>query len=458
MSSWTTPAPPPSCTCDVALAARPTCRDAGNLLFVTTAATVSSPTATTALCAVRPQVPVDRLVTDLVPPRHFANARFATYRANPAHPSQGRALARLQEIAAEITAPRRGLFARRRTAPAVYLDGGFGVGKTHLLASLVARGRRPPKAYGTFVELHHLVGALGFHRHRRARWRPQAGLHRRVRARRPRRHRPRVHAPRPARRRRACALAATSNTLPDALGEGRFAAARLPARDPGPVRPLRRPCGSTARTTATAGCPPPEPLTDGRSSLAAADRPGAHARRRSTACSTHLARAAPQPLRRAARRGLRRRADRRAPRDRPGGARCASWCSSTGSTTATCRCCLGGVAARRAVHRGDARGRLPQEVLPRPLPPGCAGRGGPQPPLRLRGLDSLDRRRRLLQLAARRAFSVSMSKSAGGQPRSSDRRAPVSSSVTARRAYHFRSAGTTYQGATSVEVRSSISW
>lgn len=195
--------------------------------FVTTTATVSSQAATTALCAVRPQVPVDRLVTDLVPPRHFADARFATYRANPAHPSQGRALARLQEIAAEITAPRRGLFARRKAAPAVYLDGGFGVGKTHLLTSLahaVGEALGPEKAaYGTFVEYTNLVGALGFL--------------------------PTVEAL--AAKKLVCidefelddagdttimsrlmreladrgvALAATSNTLPDALGEGRFAA------------------------------------------------------------------------------------------------------------------------------------------------------------------------------------------------------------------------------------------
>lgn len=194
---------------------------------MTTAATVHSQTATTALCAVRPQVPVDRLVTDLVPPRHFANARFATYRANPAHPSQGRALARLQEIAAEITAPRRGLFTRRKAAPAVYLDGGFGVGKTHLLTSLahaVSEALGPDKAaYGTFVEYTNLVGALGFL--------------------------PTVDAL--ATKKLVCidefelddagdttimsrlmreladrgvALAATSNTLPDALGEGRFAA------------------------------------------------------------------------------------------------------------------------------------------------------------------------------------------------------------------------------------------
>src|SRR6188768_3783973 len=45
--------------------------------------------------------------------------------------------------------------------PGVYLDGGFGVGKTHLLASLwhVAPG---PKYFGTFIEYTALVGALGY--------------------------------------------------------------------------------------------------------------------------------------------------------------------------------------------------------------------------------------------------------------------------------------------------------
>jgi cell division protein ZapE len=43
----------------------------------------------------------------------------------------------------------------------VYLDGGYGVGKTHLLASLW-HATPGPKAFGTFVELTNLVGALGF--------------------------------------------------------------------------------------------------------------------------------------------------------------------------------------------------------------------------------------------------------------------------------------------------------
>lgn len=43
----------------------------------------------------------------------------------------------------------------------LYLDGGFGVGKTHLLASIY-HAMPAPKSFATFVELTHLVGALGF--------------------------------------------------------------------------------------------------------------------------------------------------------------------------------------------------------------------------------------------------------------------------------------------------------
>ncbi|MFM2437387.1 MAG: cell division protein ZapE [Actinomycetota bacterium] len=55
---------------------------------------------------------------------------------------------------------------RRRTAPpearpGVYLDGGFGVGKTHLLAAL-SHEVPGPKSFGTFVEYTNLIGALGF--------------------------------------------------------------------------------------------------------------------------------------------------------------------------------------------------------------------------------------------------------------------------------------------------------
>ncbi len=114
-----------------------------------------------------PRVPADRLLTDLVPPPRFAEVSFASYRPDPAQPSQSAAVERLEGFAAELGAPppRRwfGLGRRPPGGPTgVYLDGGFGVGKTHLLASLW-REAPGPKLFATFVELTHLVGALGFH-------------------------------------------------------------------------------------------------------------------------------------------------------------------------------------------------------------------------------------------------------------------------------------------------------
>jgi cell division protein ZapE len=179
-----------------------------------------------ALSDVVPQVAPARLLADLVPPRHFATARFSTYRANPDFPSQSAAVERLEQVAAALTKPRSGgLFrrGRRPAPPAVYLDGGFGVGKTHLLASLAYAVGTDRTAFGTFVEYTNLVGALGFRQtvdalatktlvcidefelddpgdtvlmSRLLRELADQGV----------------------------ALAATSNTLPESLGEGRFAA------------------------------------------------------------------------------------------------------------------------------------------------------------------------------------------------------------------------------------------
>ena len=110
----------------------------------------------------------ESLIAGLVPPPLFADVRFATFRPDPAEPSQAAALQALQEFVGRIggTAGRSGLF-RRRVSPSgpagIYLDGGFGVGKTHLLAS-AWHAAPAPKAYATFVELTHLAGALGFQR------------------------------------------------------------------------------------------------------------------------------------------------------------------------------------------------------------------------------------------------------------------------------------------------------
>ncbi len=176
-----------------------------------------------------PSVPRDQLLAELVPPPKFAQVSFESYRPDPDQPSQQAAVDALRGFVSRINTPaRRKVFSFSwrsggEEPEGVYLDGGFGVGKTHLLASTwhAAQG---PKLFATFVELTHLVGALGFHDAVAAlsdhnlvcvdefelddpgdtvlvstllTRLKEAGVN----------------------------LAATSNTLPDKLGEGRFATA-----------------------------------------------------------------------------------------------------------------------------------------------------------------------------------------------------------------------------------------
>ena len=110
-----------------------------------------------------PVVAPESLVAALVPPPHFAAARFSTYRPDAAQPSQAKAVTVLERFAADLQPRPRKLFRSRPETgrPGVYLDGGFGVGKTHLLAALW-HAAPAPRAYATFVELTQLVGALGF--------------------------------------------------------------------------------------------------------------------------------------------------------------------------------------------------------------------------------------------------------------------------------------------------------
>jgi cell division protein ZapE len=179
-----------------------------------------------------PAVPPDRLIADLVPPPRFDTVRFSTYEPDPGEPTQAAAVAALEAFAEGLvrdTGRGRRWFRRAPAPPegrtGIYLDGGFGVGKTHLLSSLWHAAAVPveAKAFCTFVELTNLAGALGFAT-------AVAML---------------------SDRRLLCvdefelddpgdtvlistlltrlteagvALAATSNTLPDKLGEGRFAA------------------------------------------------------------------------------------------------------------------------------------------------------------------------------------------------------------------------------------------
>lgn len=115
-----------------------------------------------------PVVPADQLVAQMVPPAMFDEVSFASYIPDPAEPSQAAAVAAAEAFSGKIGKIRngkRGLFGRKAPSQGagLYLDGGFGVGKTHLLASIF-HSAPSPKAFGTFVELTHVVGALGFNK------------------------------------------------------------------------------------------------------------------------------------------------------------------------------------------------------------------------------------------------------------------------------------------------------
>src|SRR6478609_409964 len=114
-----------------------------------------------------PQVTGADMVAALVPPPQFDGATFDSYRADPAYPSQQEAKDVLMAFSGlGQPAPRGGLFRRAKKGPelkpGVYLDGGFGVGKTHLLASIYHALPARRKYFGSFIEYTALVGALGY--------------------------------------------------------------------------------------------------------------------------------------------------------------------------------------------------------------------------------------------------------------------------------------------------------
>jgi cell division protein ZapE len=115
-----------------------------------------------------PSASPERLVAQLRPPPTFAEVSFATYRPDPAEPTQAAAVVACQNFcqqAVQRRAGRRSLLGRRAVLPGVglYLDGGFGVGKTHLLASAYRQlPETHPKAFATFGELTQLAGVFGF--------------------------------------------------------------------------------------------------------------------------------------------------------------------------------------------------------------------------------------------------------------------------------------------------------
>lgn len=109
---------------------------------------------------VYPQANVSQLLAELKPPREFEQAGFSNYVPHAEYPSQTTARDRAQSFAQGKVSKK--LFAKA-TPPAagIYLDGGFGVGKTHLLAA-IWHEFRGAKAFGSFIAYTSLIGALGF--------------------------------------------------------------------------------------------------------------------------------------------------------------------------------------------------------------------------------------------------------------------------------------------------------
>jgi len=115
-------------------------------------------TGANSLPSIVPDLTPNELIKQLLPPPEFAKARFESYRPDANFPSQQQAV----EIAKQfVTGKRAKLFAKTSTAPGIYLDGGFGVGKTHLLAS-IWHEFEGAKAFGSFLEYTSLVGYIGF--------------------------------------------------------------------------------------------------------------------------------------------------------------------------------------------------------------------------------------------------------------------------------------------------------
>jgi len=176
------------------------------------------------LSARHPVIDARTLLRDLQAPPRFASARFDNYIPDLAYPSQAQARDLVADFAASTQDAKRGIFKRRASTvkPGIYLDGGYGVGKTHLLASLW-HAQAGEATFASFVEYTNLVGALGFAQSVEALSKyslicidefelddpgdtvlMSTLLQRLVE--------------------KGVKIAATSNTLPDRLGEGRFAA------------------------------------------------------------------------------------------------------------------------------------------------------------------------------------------------------------------------------------------
>jgi cell division protein ZapE len=99
-------------------------------------------------------VSVSELLSELVPPAEFAKVSFDSYIPDERFSSQSEARILASEFAKSI--------GKKNSANlGIYLDGGFGVGKTHLLASIYFNSGKK-SAFGAFLAYTSIIGYLGF--------------------------------------------------------------------------------------------------------------------------------------------------------------------------------------------------------------------------------------------------------------------------------------------------------
>ena len=114
------------------------------------------------LAARSPQTSVEQLLTQLVPPREFQTSSFDNYITDVSFESQAQAVLVANTFA---TGKKHGLDAatskKLKASAGIYLDGGFGVGKTHLLAA-TWHAFKGKKVFGSFLAFTGLIGVLGF--------------------------------------------------------------------------------------------------------------------------------------------------------------------------------------------------------------------------------------------------------------------------------------------------------
>lgn len=106
------------------------------------------------LTQLKSEVSVAELLEELVPPTEFSKVSFASYIPDDSFPSQGLASKSSEDFIGRVNK-------QKEASIGLYLDGGFGVGKTHLLASTY-HSSKVRTAFGPFLSFTSIIGYLGF--------------------------------------------------------------------------------------------------------------------------------------------------------------------------------------------------------------------------------------------------------------------------------------------------------